>query len=586
MRRDPLRILAAWTRRPWLAWACALLGVGAWRWSQARDLILPSWVDSVHHTLLVRILLEQGRIPETWAPYLTEVPLYYHFGFHVTAAAVARLLGLTGLELGRAVLVTGIAWQVAVAAGVAALAARLVRSQRVGLVALLLVTFFSVMPGYYLSWGRYTLLAGLGLATWGCVAILAHRPVALALIVAATGVTHYYALALLLAFSGLYVLLMGEWRERLRLSAGVAAGVALVSPWLYRTWAWNHAFLRPPRASGLVVAEGASAAAVDVVRLLGPARGDVLLGIALVGLPWVLRDARHRPGRERAARWTLSIFAVGLALLLGPWQLGPFRPDHAAIVLFVAAVPLAAFCLTRIRPIWVMGLVVAGLCAWGGAQSLRIVDRRLTLATAADLRAITWLDHAASPEATVLIDVKPWMGLWRGADGGWWIMPLTGRRTVLPPVAYGWGPPELADLIRYQGARTYALARIGGQRDYCAALDNLMTETGAGYYYTRSQRPGQCPILRVAYHAGGVQIFALGSNTLLRGCPPSAEADGCGRGVVTLRAHELARPAVHEDCLPQSDKSLGQGIDAQSGRKSSEEEEGQQGGQHNHRSSL
>ncbi len=64
-----------------------LIGAGlvAWRLYQARDLVLPAWVNSVHHVLIVRAILDRGGLPGSLAPYLP-VPFYYHFGFHVLAA--------------------------------------------------------------------------------------------------------------------------------------------------------------------------------------------------------------------------------------------------------------------------------------------------------------------------------------------------------------------------------------------------------------------------------------------------------------------------------------------------------------------
>src|SRR5262245_7146477 len=190
------------TARQRVALGVALLAVLAYRLVQVRSLELPAWVDSVHHALLVRILLERGSLPADWGPYLPDVPFYYHFGFHVSAEVLARLTGWTGLDLGGAVVVAGELWQVAVAAVVALLSLRLTRSPAKALTALLLVAFVSPMPGYYVSWGRYTLLAGLALLAFGMASALGRGRVALAALVAATAVTHYFAFVLLLAFLG------------------------------------------------------------------------------------------------------------------------------------------------------------------------------------------------------------------------------------------------------------------------------------------------------------------------------------------------------------------------------------------------
>ena len=75
----------------------------AWRLHQADELILPNWVDSQHHYLIIRAILEQRGLPDTLAPYLDQ-PLYYHFGFHT---ATALFISLSGLTIGQAMLIFG-----------------------------------------------------------------------------------------------------------------------------------------------------------------------------------------------------------------------------------------------------------------------------------------------------------------------------------------------------------------------------------------------------------------------------------------------------------------------------------------------
>jgi hypothetical protein len=102
------------------------------------------------------------------------------------------------------------------------------------------------------------------------------------------------------------------------------------------------------------------------------------------------------------------------------------------------------------------GLVVLAFAAWGLVETRVVVRPDTVLATEADHAVLAWVAAQTPPDATFLVDVKPWMGVWRGADGGWWIMPFTGRRTVLPPLAYTWGPPEETDLFRASAARGFA----------------------------------------------------------------------------------------------------------------------------------
>ncbi|RRR69358.1 MAG: hypothetical protein EI684_15840, partial [Candidatus Viridilinea halotolerans] len=135
------------------------------------SLTFPPWVDSVHHALLIRIAAEIGSAPISLAPYLPVENLPYHWGYHVF---IANLLRLSGLDLLNTMLLSGQLLNALQALTVAGLAQSLWRRPLAAPVAALIVGCISLMPAYYLSWGRYTQLTGLlmlpGLAVawaWG-----------------------------------------------------------------------------------------------------------------------------------------------------------------------------------------------------------------------------------------------------------------------------------------------------------------------------------------------------------------------------------------------------------------------------------
>ena len=476
-----------------------------WRLVQARDLALPAWVDSVHHALVVRILLEQRTIPAVWAPYLPEVPFYYHFGFHLSAAAVAVV---AGNDPGRAVLWAGHLWQAALAAGVYLLTIELSGKRSKALAALLLVGFVSQMPAYYISWGRYTLLAGLALAAFAMSAALADRTVVLAFLVAATAVTHYYALFLLLLF--LALLVFADRKRRKAVAAGGLLGLVLVSPWLWRVLLYER------RAIGVrVLTSSAGYDPTYLAYLLGPLRNAILLGLAAAGVILVLLRFRVHPRSSashfeaRTSGWlAFVLWTTALVVMLGPWHLGPFRPDHAAIVMFLPAVVLAPEALWRLRRPPLIGACLAVLVAWGIWQTRVIIRPETVLATADDVTAIAWAAAHTPPDAIFLVDADAWGSTWRGVDGGWWLEPLAGRRTIPPPVVHEWAvTSEAPDWDNYS-RRIHALANLPDHL-YCRELALLGAQTGAAYYYTRSERPGRCPDFREAYRGpGGIFIFA------------------------------------------------------------------------------
>ena len=126
-------------------WLFALLGLAvalAWRFWQARDLLLPNWVDSQHHVLIIRKMIEFGGLPGTLEPYLPG-PFYYHFGFHAVGALFSVL---SGLDPAASVLMLGQAINACVGLAVYALAKQLSEDWRIGLLAAVFVTFVTKCP--------------------------------------------------------------------------------------------------------------------------------------------------------------------------------------------------------------------------------------------------------------------------------------------------------------------------------------------------------------------------------------------------------------------------------------------------------
>ncbi|MEZ4707890.1 MAG: hypothetical protein R3A44_11820 [Caldilineaceae bacterium] len=487
-------------------WAICLLPVLLWwRFYQIGELALPAWVDSVHHALLVRILLEQGWLPTTWGPYLPETPFYYHFGFHVTAAIWAWATGQSGADLGRAVLMVGQFWQVALALAIYILGHTMWHSRAKALAVMLLVGFVSTMPAYYATWGRYTLLAGLTLMILAMSAALAGRKILLALLIVGTAVTHHYALFLLAIYLLIVWLVIPVRRHAV--VAGGLLGLLLAAPWLWRVLTWGRHYALAPSLLPGGNAGSNGATANTVIEMLGPLHNYALIGIGIIGMVGLATCIFQDSDAENERLWPLLGLAFALIGLMGPWSIGPFRPDHAAIVFFLPIIFFATEAIWQLqRPLWI-GLAV-GLCILCGLVSTRTIIRPdSVLATETDVAAMHWIDEHIPTDAAFLIDVQPWLGLWRGADGGWWIMPLTGRRTALPPAAYGWGAPDAVYTIN-QRAQLIQNVEQDRSAAYCQRLTGLMQQLDVAYYYTHSERPLACGNLQALYQADGLYIYA------------------------------------------------------------------------------
>jgi hypothetical protein len=544
--------LVAWfwprlrSRRIWrlsaagLGAVAVLFALVAWRLYQARTLALPAWTDPVQHTLLVRAILEHGGLPPDWLPYMP-VPMYYHFGFHVLAASFTAW---SQLELPQSLLVFGQIINAVVALSVYRLAKVLWGDWRKAIVAALLVGFAFHMPAYYLSWGRDTLLAGLALmplAIATAIEMLRGRrgPAAWAQLVLYTaGVcfTHYLVTLLLALFfvclgAAEAINLVRSRRiaqARWQPFAGALLGVLISLPWLLRVWHYSQGMASVDLANPFdpAQAQGLLDTLNYVGYLLGPLRNDVLLVLSGLGLIIALVRRPRLPGMAATAAWALL-----LAFLSTPYapRFNPFRPDLVAIVLFLPAALFLPYLLSTLgewlgripwkhtpRAVLAFSLLApAGLVGWGIAQTGDILNLVTILTVQADVDALHWIDANTPQTGRFFVNSTFWQGtLYRGVDGGYWIMPATGRFDVAVPLAISFAPAD--EVARYEG-----WAERASKVTACdAAFWSLVQDASLNYVYVRDGVGGltavtlnSCQNIEIIYSQAGVSIYKINQNT-------------------------------------------------------------------------
>ena len=437
-------------------------GVIAWRLFQARDLLLPSWVDSQHHYLIIKVILENGGLPADLSPYLP-VPFFYHYGFH---AVTAFFTGLSGLPIGGSMLLLGQVLNAAIGLSIYALGRALWRDWRPAALAALLASFATRMPAYYLSWGRYTLIIGLillPLAMAKALELLRESPpksgvFTLGLLTAGVLLSHYFAALLLAIFLVVLALvyLIRRWNVPLsailvfyRVPLGALLGLLLAGPWLLRLAAYSKA----SRGIEMVIPQ-AFEAIFEISRweylgsLVGPASNIALLTLAGVGLLWAI----IRQTTLTFSAWSLLLGVLSLPIGL---TLRPFRPDHFAIVLFLPIVLWVGWLSWQVGNLlkmmfnkpWLAELllltVLLAFTAWSFPLSLNIVNPVTTLVSEDDLEALNWINENTPEDARFFINTTYWLNnVYRGVDGGGWLLPYTGRWALVPTVFYGFSPDQ------------------------------------------------------------------------------------------------------------------------------------------------
>ena len=508
------------------------LVVLAWRIGQVRGLAFPPWVDSVHHALVVRKMLELGRVPRDLAPYLPG-PFFYHFAFHSLTASLATIIGL---RIPQAMLITGQVLQAGVAFSVYRLGWTLWGRRLWAAVAAALVTFVAQTPAHYTAWGKYPLLTAMVLLPLAVSLTLEivrdgarpGRVFALTIVVAGAITAHYFTaltLALFLATAVIQTILENRRGKRTRAWIGVLVGgglgLALTAPWI--GWVWSNA----GRFVAIQAGEGFPAPDQSYYpgylgylwALTGPLRNRLLLALALPGLILALR----RPALRGLGVWTLLLLALGSPW---GWRLQPFSPDRVLIMLWLPAVLLTtetlawlAGRLAQVRqfgklPYRATGIVIACVitwCLWGAIETRNLISDHDVLATEADARALAWVQDNVPADARFFIGVTPWPPYgYRGTDGGWWLLPMTGRQTLLPPALYGLGDSREVERLNAVAGRAAAISGCG------EAFWDLVAEARLTHVYV-NERQGTlqprgfdgCPAVEKIYAADGVSIYRL-----------------------------------------------------------------------------
>lgn len=535
------------------------------RLAHVGGIALPLWVDSVHHTMIVRLLLDRGTLPSTYEPFIADSTFYYHWGFHALTAVVAWLSGMTrGDEVARLLLAFGQFLNVLTFPAVYCGAKALFRSRRTALLAATLATLVSFFPAYYVSWGRYTQLCGLlllpvaaalfretgrqrrlssfvPLTIVACGMLLIHVRVA----------TVFAMLALVLV---MLLALQRNWRGLAWCGTAAVLSLALASPWLLRlastpqvttllapradqTARWETSSSVPPdlmwAPNNLALLTLATAGVGALTPLPGIGRdlriAGVLWWLALVVLLEKKRREKDRPVHRFdgwrfsvVAAWVLLTFLMTNAELFGLPRVRIVPNSATIIMLFlplslagghlirwaidaVARSPLRRRMLTTIA-----ALIIAGA---GTMTMLQIINPVTVLATDADRHALEWIRRTTPADARFAVGVQPWIGgSYIGNDGGYWIPVLTDRSSILPPGLYSWVmSPPAADSTAAQLDRWFRAQRSGDP----GILHELRSD-GVRYVYfgTRNETPlravlASSPALTRVYSSGGVDIYRI-----------------------------------------------------------------------------
>ncbi len=498
-----------------------------------RDLAAPAWVDPIHHATIARLIVEQGAFPESYEKYVLSSATSYHPGFHTI---IAIYHWLSGQQIPDAMLLVGQVMNALCVLVVYLFTTSLSKDRLAGVVAALITGLLSPLPQYYGSWGRYTQLAGLLIlpACLYLIQLILDRPwpsprayyLVAALACAGLFLTHYRVVIFLAC-----LLLAHLFAETLRTldkipiwksvpflagSTGIVAGVAVLLslPW----WPTLLSSMIAPSLSR--PAPSPQPLFIDW-NLLTPGYGRQVLIFAAVGLVWSV--VRARWFGPMLALWTGLLFITANQGVIHLPLIIDINKMSVEIMLFMPCAALGGFLAAdllelweRLAPqilkkaYWVLVATAAAVLAVGGAQRiLPLLNPVTVLFRQADRPAMAWVAANLPADATVMINSFLWgYGLYAGQDGGFWITPAAGRKTLPPPVVYGVSNKENITRIT-QASRT----AIQNGKDP-AALHTLLAEQGIDYVYIGARGGAlspkalsASPLFETLYAKDGVWIF-------------------------------------------------------------------------------
>ncbi len=495
-------------------------------------LVFPPWVDSVHHATITRVIAERGQVPYSLRPYLPIDRFAYHWGYHAIAATT---LHGTGLSLPTTMLWLGQALGVLQVITIGSCAAALWKRPLAGVVAGIVVGFVSIMPAYFLSWGRYTLLAGLVLLpavmvlTWYSAAQTSRRWIGLlTLLLAGLLTIHFVAAGFALLWCAAVWLGRGGWeRSRWQLLAGLAsaAGVAilLVAPWLAVLVGQTAQSVGPTTLRG-----GDYNTYQNAAGLYWTLNNRLLVALALLGAVLALWQ-RWRVALSLLI-WSALVILFANPVWVGLPYLSFFNNNIVALAIFVpfslligggaAALDTAVTrwlaehrAPARVRS-WraarTLALALAAL--WSGLTFRSVINDGTLIAQGYDAPALTWAAQNTPPTARFAINTEGWLyNVARGSDGGWWLLPFAGREVSTPPVIYTYGPRPYVQQVQ---TTTNWLRTAKDQSP--ADLADWMRANGFSYAYAtkagrlfNSRQLAPSPLFSEVYHSDEVSIFAL-----------------------------------------------------------------------------
>jgi hypothetical protein len=498
-----------------------------------RDLAAPAWVDSIHHALIANIIQEHGGFPASYEPYLSIDATQYHPGFHTGLAVFAWF---SRLDMSSSLLIYGQVLNAFAVLAAYLLTTTLTGDRWAGVIAALITGLITPMPAYFVSWGRYTHLAGLLILPAAPALVrslldkeeISPRRNLLLAVIAVSGLilVHYRVAAflalLLVAMVISRITFQRQPLKKLFRQSGIVAGyfsagaLLLTGPWLLPTLS-RH--ILP------VITPGQTTSTEPFADFSWGllTTGFGIYSLWLAGLGLLLGIILRRRFILAVVMWTLFLLLLAnlnALSLPGSWfinntsvQISLFLPISLLSGFFLSTIirfppPLISYPIViGIRGFFIIGLFIFGLLGMRGL--ITIINPNTVLVREPDLVAMQWIREYIPMEETILINSFNWgYGVYAGSDGGFWISPFTGRKTMPPAVLYGFERADSREEITNLSRQTIEYGNNPSR------LWDVMQDHDLQYVYIgvrggalSSNALFESPLFNLVYSTNGVSIF-------------------------------------------------------------------------------
>lgn len=530
----------------------------------------PGWTDSLHHSIITKLVMLNGQLPNTMLPFDPASLSGYHLGLYSLTGSLGLLSSVSPH--------TALLYYSQITNAFAGLAIFLFLDKKVGRVAALSGMVFGVLvsfqPALYFNWGRFTQLASqtmlfpAALMVWMAIepdpvtssATTSEKKekaveiILAALLISATALLHFrVAVFFLPLIAFIFLLTISEdklspkERKRILFKTALTALIAvlLTLPAIYPAM---QSFFAQEEALASLLAESLPNKTVLPLTEHPYYRYEypVFFDLGLTKVAGLFATAGLLLGLLFKKTRTIALLTiVWVAVLAIEGNLYKFNISKLAFVnmtgvMIIAYLPGAVgFGLLFESLKETISRLVGPNPAWRNIQPtlcwmiafiamLFITDRINTLEpyrhfmSDDDQQAMLWLKENTPADSIIAVNTQYWSGdLFHGTDAGYWI-PYFAERDTTTRTMMSVDAPDYGSVIQ-RNALVYSLYYAGEE----AVNTQPLCDMGVTYLYSGKKDPftqldfniealKSSPGVQLVYDQNGIQILSLCSNITQR----------------------------------------------------------------------